>query len=441
MLSSYFLCILYISLIISIGFCHYLLSIYNKFSIFLKYFHISFTSFSLKIKILSFFFTKTLNYTTISISQIPWHSSNICAATVLEPLSTDINTAVCLHRYHNVRKEFANAMKKKITIADISQKAGVSAATVSRVINHRSIVKPETVLQVEDAMSALGYVFEPTVPEVPSKKNIVLNLPEINNVFYREVIRGANTSAQAHGYDLLINITPINRNTIGGFCRLLHTSNVAGVILASCIHEDFLEQIQAIAPLIQCCEYNERSDCPYVTIDDVAAAEMATEYLLSCGRNKISLINGPYSFNYARKRQEGFLNVLQSRDIFVPQSWIVSLPAINFEMAYSAVCRLLNADPHPNAFFVISDVFAATVIRAAKKYNLKIPRDIMVVGFDNIDFSMLTTPSITTVSQPSFQEGYSSCELLVEMIQNPERIPKPLILNTELVIRESTASQ
>ena len=77
----------------------------------------------------------------------------------------------------------------------------------------------------------------------------------------------------------------------------------------------------------------------------------------------------------------------------------------------------------------------------AKKYNLKIPRDIMVVGFDNIDFSMLTTPSITTVSQPSFQEGYSSCELLVEMIQNPERIPKPLILNTELVIRESTASQ
>lgn len=331
-------------------------------------------------------------------------------------------------------------MKKKITITDISRKAGVSAATVSRVINHRSLVRLETVQQVEDAMSALGYAFEPT-PEIPSRKTIILNLPEISNAFYREVIRGANTSAQAHGYDLLINITPINRNTIGSFCNLLHTSNAAGVILANCVHEDYLEQIAAIVPLIQCCEYNDHSDYPYVTIDDVAAAEMATEYLLSCGRNKISMINGPYSFNYARKRQEGFLNVLQGRDIFIPQSWIVSLPAVNYEMAYSAVCRLLNSDPHPNAFFVISDVFAATVIRAAKKYNLKIPRDIMVVGFDNIDFSMLTTPSITTVSQPSFQEGYSSCELLVEMIHNPEITPKPLILGTELVIRESTAPQ
>ncbi len=247
-------------------------------------------------------------------------------------------------------------------------------------------------------------------------------------------------SAQAQGYNLLIHVTPINRNTIRSFLSLLRSANAAGVILVSCIHESLLEQIRAIAPLIQCCEYNEQADYPYVTIDDVAAAEMATEYLLSCGRNKISLINGPYSFNYARKRQEGFLNVLHRKDIFIPQNWIVSLPEINYEMAYSAVCRLLNSDPCPNAFFVISDIFAATVIRAAKKYNLNIPRDIMVVGFDNIAFSMLTTPSITTVSQPSFQEGYSSCEILIEMIHAPNVAPKPLILGTELIIRESTSA-
>ncbi len=331
-------------------------------------------------------------------------------------------------------------MKKKITISDISRKAGVSAATVSRVINHRALVKPETVQQVEEAMSALGYAYEAPKPVEPSQHTIILNLPEISNAFYQSVIQGANVSAQAQGYDLLINVTPINRNTIQSFLNLLKSTNAAGVILVSCLQESLLEQIRAIAPLIQCCEYNEHADYPYVTIDDVGAAEMATEYLLSCGRNKISLINGPYSFNYARKRQEGFLNVLERRDIFIPQNWIVSLPEINYEMAYSAVCRLLNSDPCPNAFFVISDIFAATVIRAAKKYNLNIPRDIMVVGFDNIAFSMLTSPSITTVSQPSFQEGYSSCEILIEMIHTPNVVPKPLVLGTELIIRESTSA-
>ncbi len=331
-------------------------------------------------------------------------------------------------------------MKKKITISDISRKAGVSAATVSRVINHRALVKPETVQQVEEAMSALGYAYEAPKPVEPSQHTIILNLPEISNAFYQSVIQGANVSAQAQGYDLLINVTPINRNTIQSFLNLLKSTNAAGVILVSCLQESLLEQIRAIAPLIQCCEYNEHADYPYVTIDDVGAAEMATEYLLSCGRNKISLINGPYSFNYARKRQEGFLNVLERRDIFIPQNWIVSLPEINYEMAYSAVCRLLNSDPCPNAFFVISDIFAATVIRAAKKYNLNIPRDIMVVGFDNISFSMLTSPSITTVSQPSFQEGYSSCEILIEMIHTPNVVPKPLVLGTELIIRESTSA-
>ena len=206
-------------------------------------------------------------------------------------------------------------MKKKITISDISRKAGVSAATVSRVINHRALVKPETVQQVEEAMSALGYAYEAPKPVEPSQHTIILNLPEISNAFYQSVIQGANVSAQAQGYDLLINVTPINRNTIQSFLNLLKSTNAAGVILVSCLQESLLEQIRAIAPLIQCCEYNEHADYPYVTIDDVGAAEMATEYLLSCGRNKISLINGPYSFNYARKRQEGFLNVLE-RGIF-----------------------------------------------------------------------------------------------------------------------------
>ena len=329
-------------------------------------------------------------------------------------------------------------MKKKITVSDISHKAGVSAATVSRVINHRSLVKPETVQLVEEAMSALGYEYEPTKPAEPSRHTIILNLPEISNAFYQSVIQGANVSAQAQGYNLLIHVTPINRNTIRSFLSLLRSANAAGVILVSCIHESLLVQIRAIAPLIQCCEYNEQADYPYVTIDDVAAAEMATEYLLSCGRNKISLINGPYSFNYARKRQEGFLNVLHRKDIFIPQNWIVSLPEINYEMAYSAVCRLLNSDPCPNAFFVISDIFAATVIRAAKKYNLNIPRDIMVVGFDNIAFSSIKGIELTTIGQNVRMMGEQAARLILKQIEGNDSKVEKIVLEPTLFVRSST---
>jgi len=151
------------------------------------------------------------------------------------------------------------------------------------------------------------------------------------------------------------------------------------------------------------------------------------------------MINGPMSFKYAVKRQEGFLDTLRKKDISVRPDWIVSLPEVNYQMAYSAVCRLLNNEIRPNAFFVISDVFAAAVIRAAKRFDLRIPEDIIVVGFDNLDISIMTCPTITTVNQPSFQLGYSACELLLDSINHPDMFPKSLILDTELIIRESSA--
>lgn len=127
------------------------------------------------------------------------------------------------------------------------------------------------------------------------------------------------------------------------------------------------------------------------------------------------------------------MNALKKAEIHIPKQGLVQLPEVNYEMAYAAVCRLLNADVRPNAFFAISDVFAAAVIRAAKRFHLHVPKDIIVVGFDNIEFS-----SMTTVNQPKFQMGYTACEMLLELIGDPSGEMKSLLLDTELVIREST---
>lgn len=190
--------------------------------------------------------------------------------------------------------------------------------------------------------------------------------------------------------------------------------------------------------MVQCCEYNEEATYPYVSIDDFTAAENATNYLISCGCTKLAFINGPATFKYANKRYEGFSSALSKAEISIPPNWVVQLPEINYEMAYSAVCRILNSETRPNAFFTISDIFAAAVIRAAKRFHLHVPKDIMVVGFDNIDLSSMTSPSLTTVNQPGFQQGYSACELLLKIIENPSVTPRSLLLDAELIIREST---
>ena len=241
---------------------------------------------------------------------------------------------------------------KKVTVSQIAKKAEVSSATVSRVLNHRELVKESTILRVESAMRELGCSIEKTVTvSRETQPLIVMNIPGIENVFYQEVIRGARVSAKAHGCQLIIHESPLNKGNMVDFCNLLKRVNVAGVILLNRLSIENLKLIRSIAPLVQCCEYNEDAKYPYVSIDDVRAAETATEYLLANGGHKMAMINGPLSFKYARKRQEGFMNALAKAGVTVPRQWIVQIPEVNYDMAYAAVCRLLNLDTPPNAFF------------------------------------------------------------------------------------------
>ncbi len=329
---------------------------------------------------------------------------------------------------------------RKITVAQIAKHAGVSPATVSRVLNHRDLVKEATVKQVEDAMISLGF----SVPEHKSESSselpvIILNVPQINNIFYSDIIRGATSSANAHGCHLVISQSPLDHGSIHEFYALVKRVNATGAILLNHISNELLHRLNDVVPIIQCCEYNQEAELPYVTIDDCAAAQRATEYIIGCGRNKIAIINGPLSYKYAAERRRGFLAALQNAELSIPGSWMIQLPEVNYEMAYAAACRLLTSEVIPNAFFTASDTFAAAVIRAAGRYQYHVPRDIIVVGFDNTDLSAMFCPSITTVNQPKFQQGFTACEMLLERISNPHLATKSIILDTELIIRESTS--
>ncbi len=332
---------------------------------------------------------------------------------------------------------------KKPTVAQIADTCGVSPATVSRVLHHPELVSPDTVALVRQTMHTLGYTLPQNAAPLTKDRTsglIVISIPWFDNSFYSDIIRGAKVAAEANGFDVLIYWSPINNSTIDHFRATLKRSNASGVISMCPLSLELLRLIEDTVPLVQCCEYNSDLGLPYVSVDDYHAAQTATEHLISCGRNKLAFICGPQNYKYSRERKAGFLEVLQRYHLSVPQNWVVQMPDNNYDLAYSALCHLLSSPEIPNGIFACSDVYATAVIRAARRYALQVPADIMVVGFDNVDLAVMTTPSLTTISQPRYQMGYTACNLLLERLNDANAEVKSMLLETELIVRESTTA-
>ena len=332
-------------------------------------------------------------------------------------------------------------MAKKITVKQIADACGVSPATVSRVINHNPLVKSSTVKLVEDTMLALGKPLH-TSGNMNDENRlvIILNIPDFDNMFYQQIISGAYTSANAHKCDILVNQSPLDKASMPSFLHLIEKINAAGVILLNHISVDSLNRIHNIVPVVQCSEYNNEANLPFVSINNYASAKNATKHLLSIGRNKLAYINGPLNYKYSVERRRGFVDAMNEAGLSIPLKWMIQLPKIDYDMAYTAVTQLMDDRIIPNGFFCVSDTLAAAVTRAVSAQRLIVPDDVAVVGFDNLPLSTMTRPSLSTISQPSHQLGYTACEMVFDLINSGESTSK-IFLGTELIVRESTTVQ
>jgi LacI family repressor for deo operon, udp, cdd, tsx, nupC, and nupG len=220
--------------------------------------------------------------------------------------------------------------------------------------------------------------------------------------------------------------------------KLVKQTRTAGLIITNSVEATLLKKLAAAVPLVQCCEYDETIPLPYVSIDDIAAAKTVMEYLFSRGKKSIALLNGPGRYKYARHRLRGYLEALDRAGIKSDPALIIHLPEISFDMAVSEAIRLLR-EKRPDAFFCSSDVYAAAVIRAGKRLGYRVPGDFAVTGFDNVEIASMTQPAITTMNQPKHQMGVSGCELLIERILDPRSPVRNILLETELIVRESSA--
>jgi len=331
---------------------------------------------------------------------------------------------------------------RKIRIEDIAKSAGVSNATVSRVLNSKRLVSQDTYEKVITAMDHLGYDHSNGINTFSNKMHIndmiILTLPSINNPFYNKIAMGVQNAAQRYGYYTLLYNTFLEDGELERFIKLIKMNNIAGVITLNNLSAPTVSKIASIAPLVQCCEFCEELDFSYVSIDDYQATKTALQHLIDRGRRKIAFLNGSLSFKYARHRQRGYLEFLQENNLEFCEDWVVQLFDIDFDIAVASATQLLSNDNKPDAIFCTSDILASAAIKVANKLGLNVPNDLMVIGFDNVDISIMSNPTITTINQPKVQLGYLACELLFEQIKDPDSQKKHLLLNTELIVREST---
>ncbi|MBT2216790.1 LacI family DNA-binding transcriptional regulator [Virgibacillus dakarensis] len=325
------------------------------------------------------------------------------------------------------------------TIQEVAKRAGVSVATVSRVINKRSKVSMKARIRVEQAIKELNY--EPSVlgrnlRNSESRLLLVL-LPSISNPFYSEIINGVEDTAIGQGYNILLCETDSNPEREAIYFNMMRNRLADGIILMDpTVNRENLHELASKHPVVQCSEFDEDGNISYVTINNELAAYHAVKHLIKLGKRKIALINSDEKFLYARERRSGYEKALKEFDITIEEKWIYNINKLGFESGQQAMRSLLNQTDRPTAVFAVSDVFAIGALKEINSSGLRVPDDIAVIGFDKISFSNMTYPTLTTVAQPMYRMGCISANMIINKIKG-EKVDS-LILDHELIIREST---
>ena len=332
---------------------------------------------------------------------------------------------------------------KDISIEEIAKIANVSTATVSRVINNKSNVSPKTRERVMQIIIDQNYELNDRQKKIHThsgeSKTIVVLVPDFSNPFNATVIDGVKRAAKSSDYLITVVLAKEENVDLLYYEHILRDINVAGIIALSAFPSlEIALHVNARWPLVMCSEHWGSPEISHVGIDDVKAAHQATNFLITTGRRNIALINGTLNRKYARDREIGYRLAHQDAGLDVNDDMTVHLSSISYGMALSHLIFLFENKPEIDAVFASSDIFAAAAIEAAKRVGKKIPEDIAVIGFDNIDLTIMVSPSITTIAQPSFEIGYHSCDILIESIGKPQLEPKNITLFTDFIIREST---
>lgn len=333
------------------------------------------------------------------------------------------------------------------SIKDVARLAGVSTATVSRTLAEPEKVTEETRRKVQAAIRRSGYVRNALARSFRMQRTqtILVLIPDIGNPFYSLIIQGLEEVAQKHRYRLLLGDTQNNIERENEYLQSVMQRQVDGVIsLGHTLPAIPKMKGEKAIPLVMACEYLHDAAVASVSIDNIAAAELATQHLLGLGHRQIAFINGPAASPLCKDRLSGYRHALKQAGVDYTKDRVVR-GDFSLQSGEQAVQSLLDNKIKFTAIFAANDAMAIGAIKVLHAHGKAVPDRVSVIGFDDIEFAQYVAPPLTTIHQPRREIGRATMtKMIAKLLDNKnssdDAAATQTVLAHELVLRSSTAA-
>ncbi len=333
---------------------------------------------------------------------------------------------------------------RSVSIVDVAREAGVSLGTVSNVLNRPERVSPATLERVQQAITALGFVRNELARQLRAgrSRSIGMIVLDVANPFFTDMAVGVEEAASEAGLSVLLCTSNEVAERETHYLSLLEEQRVYGVLVTPVTQNS--AQMKAMrkrgVPVVLVDRGSGARQCS-VSVDDVAGGLLAVRHLLDRGHRRIAVIGGPRSLNQVSDRLTGARTALSEAGVDPERLVVIDTEALNVAGGRSAGQRLLDlpARSRPTAAFCINDLLALGLLQAMTGRGVRVPDDLAIIGYDDIDFAAAAAVPLTSVRQPRMQLGRAATDLLIDEAEHPDtHSHRQVVFNPELVERAST---
>lgn len=337
-------------------------------------------------------------------------------------------------------------MSSLSSIREVAKRAGVSLGTVSNVLNRPEIVAEETRRRVQLAIEEIGFVPNGSARQlrVGKSKHIGLVVLDVANPFFTEVARGVEDLANRAGYVVILCNSDDSSEKENHYLQVLEEQRTQGVLITP-VQGDagYLQRLRRRGIAVVLLDRPSRiKDLCSVSVDDVRGGELAAAHLVEQGHRCIAYVHGPLSIRQVADRRRGALKAIRTAGLDPDHALVdISTPTQTAREGEQSVERLLSAPIKPTAVFCANDLLALGVMRALIKGGISIPRDMALVGYDDVEFASVLSTPLTSIRQPKYELGCTAAELLLDEADNPgSHQHQHIVFQPELIVRESSCS-
>jgi len=326
---------------------------------------------------------------------------------------------------------------------DVAREAGVSISTVSHVLNKTRNVIPETKLRVDKAITKLSFEPSSLARALKTNRTYTLGMLASNstNPFFMEVLQGVEEACFERGYSLILCNSNYKADRLLAQLKTLIKKRVDALIVLTTHDapefEEYLNKQKELPVVIL--DAKSVHNCCTISDNSVLGGRLATDYLIEQGHVNIACLTGPEAHPRSNDRLLGFKGTMEKHDLPVLDKWMVPA-ALTVQGGYEAMNKLFNrcaSGALPQAIFAFNDMMALGAYRAIQERGLRIPEDISIIGYDDLELVSYLNPPLTTIRQPRQQLGEQAADLLINYLQTKTPMPDDLVLTPELVVRQS----